>query len=91
MPTCGHTLSWANDAFIDEFGVGRIGLVLVADNRGRFEEHLLPGEGSMDFARLFSRLEGDGYRGPYMLTFGNREQKVAGRDYLLRQAGATVR
>ncbi len=86
-----HLLPGDFDAFIDEFGVGRIGLVLVADNRGRFEEHLLPGEGSMDFARLFSRLEGDGYRGPYMLTFGNREQKLAGRDYLLRQAGATVR
>jgi len=36
--------------------------------------------------RLFGRLEGDGYRGPYMLTFGNREQKIAGRDYLLSKA-----
>jgi len=60
--------------------------VLVADNRGRIEEHLLPGQGTMDFGRLFARLEGDNYRGPYMLTFGNREQKLAGRDYLLQQA-----
>ena len=76
------------DSFIDEFCVGRIGLVLVADNRGTHEEHLLPGQGTMDFGRLFQRLEGDGYRGPYMLTFGNREQKIAGREYLLQQAGA---
>jgi sugar phosphate isomerase/epimerase len=81
-----HLLPGDFDAFLDAFGVGRIGLVLVADNRGKYEEHLLPGEGTMDFGRLFARLEGDGYRGPYMLTFGNREQKIAGREYLLRQA-----
>jgi hypothetical protein len=40
----------------------------------------------MDFRRLFQRLENDGYRGPYMLTFGNREEKIAGREYLFRQA-----
>ena len=81
-----HLLPGDFDAFIDEFGVDRIGLVLVADNRGMFEEHLLPGQGTMDFTRLFGRLEGEGYRGPYMLTFGNREQKIAGREYLLSKA-----
>ena len=83
-----HLLPGDFDAFVDAFGVERIGLVLVADNRGRTEEHLLPGQGTMDFRRLFARLEGDGYRGPYMLTFGNREQKIAGRDYLLAQAAS---
>ena len=81
-----HLLPGDFDAFLDAFGIGRIGLVLVADNRGQWEEHLLPGQGTMDFTRLFHRLEGDGYRGPYMLTFGNREQKLAGRDYLLSKA-----
>ena len=70
-----HLLPGDFDSFIDAFGVERIGLILVADNRGMFEEHLLPGQGTMDFSRLFKRLEGDGYRGPYMLTFGNRDQK----------------
>ncbi len=84
-----HLLPGDFDAFLDAFGIERIGLTLVADNRGQYEEHLLPGQGTMDFARLFRRLEGDGYRGPYMLTFGNRAQKLAGRDYLLRQANAT--
>jgi sugar phosphate isomerase/epimerase len=86
-----HLLPGDFDSFLDAFGVGRIGLVLVADNRGRIEEHLLPGQGTMDFARLFQRLEGGGYQGPYMLTFGNREQKIAGREYLLQQAAAGVR
>jgi sugar phosphate isomerase/epimerase len=85
-----HLLPGDFDAFLDAFGVSRIGLVLVADNRGQYEEHLLPGQGTMDFARLFHRLEGDGYRGPYMLTFGNREQKIAGRQYLLDKAAATT-
>jgi len=85
-----HLLAGDFDAFVDEFGVGRIGLVLVADNRGTHEEHLLPGQGTMDFTRLFGRLEGDGYRGPYMLTFGNREQKIAGREYLLARAAAAA-
>ncbi len=79
-----HLLPGDFDAFLDAFGVDRIGLVLVADNRAKYEEHLLPGQGTMDFTRLFNRLENGGYRGPYMLTFGNREQKIAGREYLLR-------
>src|SRR5205085_10467970 len=39
-----HLLPGDFDAFADEFGIGRIGLVLVADNRGTVEEHLLPGQ-----------------------------------------------
>ena len=85
-----HLLPGDFDSFVDAFGVDRIGLVLVADNRGQFEEHLLPGQGSLDFRRLFHRLEGDGYRGPYMLTFGTREEKLAGREYLLAQARGLV-
>ena len=81
-----HLLPGDFDSFVDAFGVERIGLVLTADNSGKWEEHLVPGQGTFDFKRLFARLEGDGYRGPYMLTFGNREQKLAGREYLLAQA-----
>ena len=81
-----HLLPGDFDSFFDAFGLERIGLILVCDNRGQYEEHLYPGQGTMDFARLFQRLEGGGYTGPYMLTFGNREQKVSGREYLLEKA-----
>jgi sugar phosphate isomerase/epimerase len=83
-----HLMPGDFDSYFDAFGIDRIGLILVADNRGKYEEHLLPGQGTMDYKRLFQRLEGGGYQGPYILTFGNREQKVAGREYLLQQAGA---
>jgi sugar phosphate isomerase/epimerase len=85
-----HLMPGDFDSYFDAFGVDRIGLILVADNRGKYEEHLLPGQGTMDFKRLFQRLEGGGYQGPYILTFGNREQKVAGREYLLQQAGVSA-
>ena len=81
-----HLLPGDFDAFLDAFGTDRIGLVLVADNRGQVEEHLLPGQGTLDFGRLFGRLEGAGYQGPYMLTFGTRDQKLAGRETLLAAA-----
>ncbi len=71
------------DGFLDALGVDRIDMVLVADCRGRIEEHLIPGEGNLDFRRLFSRLEGAGYGGPFMLTFGDRAQKVSGREQIL--------
>ena len=77
--------------FLDALGVDRIGIVMVADCRGEFEEHLLPGQGTLDFARLFGRLEREGYSGPYLLTFGPRDQLLAGREYILdrmKAAGA---
>jgi len=82
-----HLLPGDFDSFIDALGVDRIGLVLIADCRGAIEEHLPPGQGTLDFGRLFRRLEGDGYRGPYSMTFGNRAEKLAAREYLLEKAG----
>ena len=83
VPNHAHLLPDDFDSFLDAFGVDRIGMVLVADCRGTVEEHLVPGDGTLDFKRLFERLEGSGYSGPYILTFGDREAKVAGRDYIL--------
>jgi sugar phosphate isomerase/epimerase len=73
--------------FIDALGLSRVGLILTADNRGTIEEHLVPGAGNFDFAGLYQRLDREGYEGPFMLTFGNRQEKLVGREYLLRQAG----
>ena len=58
----------------------------LADNRGDVEEHLQPGEGTIDFKAMFDQIEGAGYRKHYMMAFGSiddmrrgREQLVAGR------------
>jgi len=82
-----HLVPEGIDGFLDALGAGRIGEVRLADNRGDREQHLRPGEGTIDFGRLFRRLEGAGYRGHYMLAFGSRDDMLAGRETLARLAG----
>jgi sugar phosphate isomerase/epimerase len=69
------------DGFIDAFGASRIGEVRLADNRGDKEVHLNPGEGNIDFASMFTRLEAAGYTSHYMMAFGNQADKLAARDF----------
>lgn len=77
------------DGFIDAFGIERIGEVRLADNTGEFEVHMIPGEGSIDFAAMFVRLESSGYNGHYSMAYGTPEQKIASRDWLIESAGAS--
>lgn len=77
--------------FIEAIGVGRIGIVLIADCRGEFEEHLLPGQGTLNFAGVLGRLESGGYAGPVLLTFGPRDELLAGRKYILDQIKTAAR
>ena len=76
------------DGFLDAFGVERIREVRLADNTGEYEIHLNPGEGTIDFARLFARLEGAGYRRHYAMAFGSLDDKLAARDRLAALAPA---
>lgn len=70
------------DGFLDAFGIARIGEVRLADNLGKNEVHLRPGEGNMDFASLFRRLESEGYQHHYSLNFGTRQDILEVRDEL---------
>ena len=72
------------DGFIDAFGIGRIGEVRLADNLGDKEVHLNPGEGNIDFAAMFKRLEAAGYKDHYMMAFGNQTDKLEARDFFER-------
>ena len=76
--------------FLDAMDLGRCGEVRVADSHGRYEEHLRPGEGSIDFRQMFSRIEGGGYRGHYMMAFGTADDMLKGRETLVRAAGASA-
>jgi sugar phosphate isomerase/epimerase len=73
------------DGYLEQLGVDLCGQVRLNDNDGEVEEHLAPGEGTIDFAALFDLLEGSGYDGHYMLKFGTIDDMLDGREYLLEQ------
>jgi sugar phosphate isomerase/epimerase len=83
-----HLVPEGIDGFLDGLDVSRCGEVRLADNRGDRELHLRPGEGTIDFRRLFHRLEGAGYPGHYMLAFGSGADMLAGRHTLAGLAGS---
>jgi sugar phosphate isomerase/epimerase len=76
-----HLVPEGVGGFLDAFGLARIGEVRLADNTGEYEIHLPPGQGTIDFATLFRRLEAGGYRGHYMMAFGSDADKLGARDY----------
>jgi len=82
-----HLVPEGIDGFLDAMDVGRCGEVRLADSHGRWEEHLKPGQGTIDFGRLFKHLAGAGYRGHYMMAFGALDDLLAGREHLVRAAG----
>jgi len=67
--------------FLDAFGVANIGQVRLNDNRGDYEVHLVPGEGTIDFPALFAKLKQRGYSGWFSLGFGNDADKIRVRDW----------
>ena len=78
------------DAFMAGLDMRRCGEVRLADCRGTHEEHLRPGEGTIDFGAMFAAIEASGYRGHYMQAFGSLEDMVRGRETLahLAETGA---
>ena len=56
--------------------------------RNGHEVHLKPGAGDIDFADMFRRIEGGGFRGHYMNAFGSLDDMLDGRDALTRIAKA---
>jgi sugar phosphate isomerase/epimerase len=68
------------DGFLDAFGAERIGQVRLHDTHGKYEEHLIPGEGILDFRHVFRRLTAAGYTGPFSLDFGTPDQRLEWRD-----------
>lgn len=54
------------DAFVAQLG-RRLVHVQASDNRGTSDDHLPPGEGSLDWTAFASALKGAGYRGTFLL------------------------
>ena len=79
------------DGFLDQMGLARCEEVRLADSHGRYEEHLPPGAGQIDFRRLFRRIEQDPqFHGHYMCAFGSLEVMLTGRAYLAQEAAAAL-
>jgi sugar phosphate isomerase/epimerase len=75
-----HLVPDGLDGFLDAFGVANIGQVRLNDTHGRYEEHLMPGEGIVDFHHCFRRLTDLGYAGPFTLDFGGPDDRAKWRD-----------
>jgi sugar phosphate isomerase/epimerase len=76
--------------FVDAVDFARVHEVRLADCfRNGHEVHLRPGAGDLDFADMFRRIEGKGFRGHYMNAFGSLDDMLAGRDDLVRLAAAS--
>ncbi len=82
-----HMLPEGLAGFTRRFDLDRCGEVRLADNRGDKEEHLCPGQGTIDFKAMFDQIEEAGYQKHYMLAFGSIEDMRRGRDDLVAIAG----
>jgi sugar phosphate isomerase/epimerase len=89
-----HLVPEGVDGFVDALDFGRVGEVRLADCfRNGHEVHLRPGEGDLDFARLFARVEAAGFGGHYTNAFGTLDDMLAARSRLVaiaRAAGVGV-
>jgi sugar phosphate isomerase/epimerase len=74
------------EGFMAALPMSRCGEVRLADNNGEYEIHMFPGEGIIDFAELFFRIEGCGYEGHYMCNFGSLDDMLRGREILGKAA-----
>lgn len=73
--------------FCDALDFGQVDEVRIADCfRLGHEVHLKPGDGDLDFADMFRRIEGRGFTGHYTNAFGTLDDMLAGRDYLVAKA-----
>ena len=70
------------DEFMASLDLKRLGEVRLADCRGTHEEHLRPGEGTIDFPAVFAAIEASGDRGQYLPAFGCLDAMLKGRETL---------
>jgi sugar phosphate isomerase/epimerase len=89
-----HLVPEGVDGFIDALDFSRVGEVRLADCfRNGHEVHLLPGQGDLDFGRMFRRIEDAGFRGHYTNAFGSLDDMLtarAGLAAIARAAGVDV-
>ena len=65
------------------FGPDRMREIRVACSLRDKEHHMYPVEGSIDFRAVFTPIEGMCYTGHYTNGFGNMDDMLHGREYLV--------
>jgi sugar phosphate isomerase/epimerase len=89
-----HLVPEGVTGFAEALDFSLVGEVRLADcYRNGHEVHLKPGTGDLDFADMFRRIEGAGFKGHYTNAFGSLQDRLDARDYLVekaRQAGVKV-
>jgi sugar phosphate isomerase/epimerase len=80
-----HLVPEGIDGFLDTLDFSRCKEVRVADCfRNGIEVHLKPGEGNLPFGPVLKRIEGMGYTGHYTNAFGTWDDRLAGREYMVK-------
>jgi sugar phosphate isomerase/epimerase len=75
-----HLVPEGVEGFLRTLPLDRVREVRLADCfRNGIEQHLNPGDGDLDFAALFSALEGQGFRGHYTNAFGSLDDMLTAR------------
>lgn len=69
--------------FLDAMPTELLEEVRIADNNGKYELHMQPGDGIIDFTDMFSRIEATDFKGHYMNAFGSLDDMLKGREYLV--------
>ena len=89
-----HLVPDGVDGFIDALPMSRVAEVRLADCfRNGKEEHLMVGDGDLDFGAMFASLEAKGFRGNYVNAFVSLEAMLKGRQMMVeiaRKAGVKV-
>jgi len=66
---------------------GQIATTHVSDNNADREEHLMPGQGGIEFARALGALEGAGYGGPFNFEVSGKQERTLEEITALREWG----
>jgi sugar phosphate isomerase/epimerase len=84
-----HLVPEGVTGFAEALDFSLVGEVRLADcYRNGHEVHLNPGAGDLDFADMFRRVEGAGFKGHYTNAFGTLDDRLNARDYLVEKARA---
>ncbi len=82
-----HLLPDGIEGFVEAIPMDRVVEVRLADcHRNGYEVHLVPGQGDLDFGRMFKLVEDAGFKGHYTNGFGSLEDMQNARRYLVEKA-----